>query len=125
MTPVNRANFGHAAGLGLSAVTALLAFAAYNTGSSILTLFAVVSAICFLGTGFWGSRCPYCKRFVDLRGRTRFCPRCGQQVDIESSIAVHDEPKHRCPQCGDFVKSTGARCDNSLCANYEAANKTP
>ena len=38
----------------------------------------VVLAVVSLST----SRCPHCRRFIDLRGSSAYCPRCGKWIGL-------------------------------------------
>ena len=89
MTPKGRANFRYYRSLGLCA----LGFLILSIGWQRSYVLVAIGATCIAAYGVVGivflftSRCPHCQRFVDLRGGSAYCPRCGRWIPTRE-----DEP---------------------------------
>ena len=89
-TPKGRANFSYCTGIALCAVGFVIAAIGWRRSNVLVAVGAtciaayVVLGVLFLAT----SRCPNCRRYIDLRGGSAFCPRCGHWIPTHEGEPV-------------------------------------
>jgi hypothetical protein len=86
MTVKARANLYYYSGLAFGFLGAPAWVVGRGTGSSILTAIAVALLLGFgvlSALSLVTSRCPHCRRLIDLRGSSAFCSRCGGWIPLQ------------------------------------------
>ena len=97
MTPKGRANFYYYTGIALCAGG--FGIAAFGWGRS--NLLVAVGATCIAAYVALGvislatSRCPNCRRYIDLRGGSAYCPRCGDWIPAREDEAIPQRSPER------------------------------
>jgi hypothetical protein len=85
VTPKYRQNLYHYVGIGLMLPIIVGLGIGIRHGSGFLITVGVIALLAELviaGVSLATSRCPHCDRFIDLRGRSAYCPRCGQWLPL-------------------------------------------
>jgi tRNA(Ile2) C34 agmatinyltransferase TiaS len=83
MTPRGRANALYYGGLALCAAGGLaLGIERVHPSDSLFAIGAalIVGFVALAAFSLASSRCPHCRRYIDLRGRSAYCPRCGKWI---------------------------------------------
>jgi hypothetical protein len=83
VTPRGRANALYYSGLCACAAGALVFVIGQELSSTVLSAVGVLLIACFVVLAVIGlatSRCPHCHRYIDLRGVSGYCVRCGRWI---------------------------------------------
>jgi Zn finger protein HypA/HybF involved in hydrogenase expression len=83
MTPKARANRSYKAGIalaGLSAVALVIGHEASSRTATVLGAALVITSVVNAAVSLANRRCPHCSQFIDLRGPSAHCPRCGKWI---------------------------------------------
>ena len=81
MTPKMRANLLYYAGIAAMLPPIVFLGPGIANDNGVLTAVGALSVIAFVvlaGASLAASRCPHCRRLINLAGPSAFCPRCGK-----------------------------------------------
>jgi hypothetical protein len=91
MTAKARANLYYYAAISLGflgAVTIAIGRASSSGALTGLGVILIVSFVLLSAIGLTTNRCPHCRRYIDLRGPSAYCPRCGQWIPAREGEAM-------------------------------------
>ena len=83
MTPKARANLYYYGGLPVCFLGAVMLAVGRAVSSDVFTGFGATLIVLWVAVSAIGlatSQCPHCRRFIDLRGRSAYCVRCGRWI---------------------------------------------
>jgi hypothetical protein len=97
MTPKGRANFYYYTAIALCAVGGVIAAIGWDRSNVIVAVGATfIAAYVVLGViSLATSRCPYCRRYIDLRGGSAYCPRCGHWIPAHEGEPIRSAHSER------------------------------
>jgi hypothetical protein len=90
VTPRGRANANYYAGLALCTVGGITVLLGRARSSDIIFAVGVILLAGYVALAVFGlatSRCPHCRRHIDLRGSSAYCPRCGRWIPAHEGDA--------------------------------------
>jgi hypothetical protein len=85
VTPKGRANAVYNVGIAVCAVGGLTLAVGRAQSNDVVFAFGAVLIAGYVALAVFGvatSRCPYCRRRIDLRGTSQYCPRCGRRIPL-------------------------------------------
>jgi hypothetical protein len=83
MTPKARANLSYYWGVALCIAGGIVLGIERALHTGLLSVAGVMLIVSFMAISVFHlatSRCPRCRRFIDLRGRSAYCPRSGDWI---------------------------------------------
>jgi hypothetical protein len=82
MTPKGRTNFYYYTGVALCVVGGVIVAIGWERSNVLVAVGAtcIAAFVALAVIGMATSRCPTCRRYIDLRGGSAYCPRCGHWI---------------------------------------------